>query len=351
MEEKQNDELIKMRTKSPAKTKQHRKSTMWIDSDTKGSDFSRLISRTLSCIDMTHMVNNIKKGSKYVVQVPMEYQKALNEGKLFINQNLKTGVKWPSLYEKLPSGKRKFVCNLPIDEENFVQGNPFSDIVQEYNNIYLQKMIRKLDEKMQETLDIVQEIKLGQWADRIADLKAGRDLLMRAMGLKDDNEKKLDIVNARQLMTSAQRKILEGFKILVLRYKPISDVKWIREACEALHEGYFDRKQDEFDDIQECYSLYIDATMMVAYSYLVTGNREIAENVFKEAEDNIRELGLNYDAVKTLGYIHNGINVVDYIEKNEMIRSKKRLCLKQNKYDTIGIIVDSDVLMEAINNE
>lgn len=351
MEERQNDEIIKKETESPAKTRRHRESVMWIDPDTKGFDFLGLISRALSCMDMTHIVNNIKKGSKYVVQIPMEYQKAFDEGKILINQNSKTGVKWPSLYEKLPSGKRKFVCNLPIDEESFIQGNPFSDMVQEYNNIYLQKMIRKLDEKMQETLDIVQEIKLGQWADRVADLKAGSDMLMRTMDLKDVEERRLDIANARQLLTSAQRKILEGFKILVTRYKPISDIKWVREVCEALHEGYLDRKQDEFDDIQECYSLYIDATMMVAYSYLVTGNRDIARSVFENAETNIKELGLDFDAVKTLGYIHNGMNVVEYIEKNEMLRAKKKACLNQKKYDTIGITVDSDVLMEEINNE
>ena len=70
-----------------------------------------------------------------------KYRQAFEDGKLIMNQNTKTNVMWPTLYEELENRKRKFVAPLPIKEQERLLQNPFSDLATSYHNLYMQHAI------------------------------------------------------------------------------------------------------------------------------------------------------------------------------------------------------------------
>lgn len=95
----------------------------------------------MQCLNFADITSKIKAGTQYVVQIPSKFQKAYETGDLFIMQNSKTGVKWPSLMEVTESGRQQIVSPLPIAEQSFVQGNPFQDLALGYHNRFPQSEI------------------------------------------------------------------------------------------------------------------------------------------------------------------------------------------------------------------
>ena len=57
----------------------------------KGADFKGILAQLSQYADIGHSLTHIEKLKQYVVQVPLQYQRALEEGTYFINQNQTTG--------------------------------------------------------------------------------------------------------------------------------------------------------------------------------------------------------------------------------------------------------------------
>ena len=143
--------------------------------ETEGIDPNGMLAKLMQYANMADALSHVERSLEYVVQIPIKHQEAFETGKVFINQNSKTGVMWPTLYEKLENGKRKFVDNLPIKQEEIVHGNPFESIAVSYHNLYMQTQIAELADALQETYQAVRRIEQGQMDDRIGLLIAGRD--------------------------------------------------------------------------------------------------------------------------------------------------------------------------------
>jgi hypothetical protein len=58
----------------------------------EGVDFKGILAQLSQYASIGNVLTHIEKVKKYVVQVPLQYQKALDEGLNFINQNQTTGV-------------------------------------------------------------------------------------------------------------------------------------------------------------------------------------------------------------------------------------------------------------------
>jgi len=149
-----------------------------VTSETKGIDINSLLTQLFRYANIGDTLAHVEKRLEYVVQIPLKYKEAFDAGELFINENSKTGVMWPTLYKILDNGKRQFVDNLPIKQEEILRGNPFQRIEQSYHNIYLQQQINELAEIMNQTYHVVEHIEQGQKDDRIGLLLAGRDQIM-----------------------------------------------------------------------------------------------------------------------------------------------------------------------------
>lgn len=319
-----------------------------VSEDTEGIDLFGIIARLSQYANVTNAITHVQKEMLYVVQIPVKYQKAFDAGDLMMNQNSKTGVLWPTLYEKLDTGKRKFVDNLPIKQEEVIQGSPFESIAVSYHNIYMQQQINELAELMKQTYKAVERIEQGQMDDRIGLLMAGRDQIVLAMHL-EGSEKELAIALGRNQIFTAQRQLLQTFMRRVTNFEPLSDSGWNRFWTEFFHDGYHSQKDKEFYEIQGYYSLYLQATQMLAQSYTICGQLEEAESVFKIAEQDMS--AISFEALKTLRYIHEKNENMLYYHAGDYIDAEKEICMEQAKdYDGITIEVTGEKLLEVFKN-
>ena len=138
------------------------KKIMYITPKTEGVDYNGILAKLAQYVNIADSIVHVEKTAKYVVQIPAKYKDAFDAGKVFINQNSKTGVMWPTLYETLNSGKRKFVDNLPIKQEDMLRNNPFESIADSFHNIYMQQQLSELSERIALTYETVKRIEQGQ---------------------------------------------------------------------------------------------------------------------------------------------------------------------------------------------
>lgn len=319
-----------------------------ITSSKKDIDFDGVLARLMQYTNMADALAHIERAVEYVVQIPVKHQKAFQAGELFINQNSKTGVMWPTLYKSLEGGKRQFVDNLPIRSEEIIQGNPFESIAIGYHNLYMQQRINELAEIMNQTYRTVERIEQGQKDDRIGFLLAGRDQILLAIN-SESKERVIAIEQGRSNMFVAQKQLLQTFKRRVNSFEAISESKWKRFGTELLYSGSLRRKDKEFMEIQEYYALYLHATQMIAASYAICGQIESAEQVFNIAEKEMKMIDFN--ALKTLQYIHKENTEMFYYHADEYVASERNICLEDAQdYDAISIQISGEKLLEVFEN-
>ena len=255
---------------------------------------------------------------------------------------------WPTLYEVLENGKRKFVDNLPIKQEEIIHGNPFESIAVSYHNLYMQQQLAELADALQETYQVVKRIEQGQMDDRIGFLKAGRDQIRYSLNAPPE-ERIADMASGRSNMLTAQKQILQTFKSRVNNFEPLPESKFSRFRMELMHSGAHRKKDQEFKDIQNYYALYLQATQMVAASYTICGQLDAAKQVFVDAEQEMREI--DFSALQTLRYIHKKNTEMFYDHAADYIAVEREICLEEaQEYDVISLQISGEKLLEVCKN-
>ena len=313
----------------------------------KFSIFS-LLNSLMQYANITDAFTCIEKTTDYVVQIPFKYKNEFDAGKVFINQNSKTGEMWPTLYKKLESGKREFVANLPIKKENLIQGNPLDRFANSCHNICMQQQIYNLTEAIEQTYRVVERIEQGQKDDRIGTLQAGRKHIILAMNQPpEDRAAAMELGRANMLC--AQSQIFETFKRRVRAYEPIPDSMFLRIAREFRHSGYLSRRDKEFDEIQEYYDLYLQSTQLIAASYILCGLSEAAKQVYDMAKEEMEEV--DFTNLKSLHYLHHMDQEMFYYHACEYIEAEKDVCLEGiQEYDSITVEITGEKLLEVFEN-
>lgn len=180
-----------------------------------------LLAKLTQYANVADALAHVEKSVEYVVQIPLKHKEAFQAGDLFLNQNSKTGVLWPTLYKALDSGKREFVDNLPIKEEELFRGNPFESVAISYHNLYMQQQINELAEVMNRTYKAVERIEQGQMDDRIGLLIAGRDQIILSMHLPQE-ERFTAIELGRSKLLTAQKQLLQTLKRRIGNFEAIA---------------------------------------------------------------------------------------------------------------------------------
>lgn len=316
--------------------------------DTKRRDASGIISKLVQFASIGNTIANIDKRVEYVVQIPLKHKEAFEAGELLINKNAKSGVMWPTLYKTLDNGKRQFVDNLPIKQEEILHGNPFQSIAQSYHSLYLQQQINELAEMINKTYKVVERIEQGQKDDRIGILLAGRDQIILSLNL-NPNERQTAIQLGRNQILTAQKQLLQTFKRRISLFEALPESSFKRFWLELKHSGTLQERDRDFEEIQEYYSLYLQATQMLATSYTICGQVDEAEKVFQIAEQDMAEI--DFDAVKTLRFIHKKNDDMLYYHAKDYISVEKDICLEDAKeYEYITFNVSGEELLEAYEN-
>lgn len=195
--------------------------------------------------NVTDALAHVEKTVEYVVQIPLKHKEAFEAKELFLNQNSKTGVMWPTLYKYLDNGKRQFVDNMPIKQEEIFRGNPFETVASSYHNLYIQNKINDLSELMNRTYYVVERIEKGQTDDRIGHLIAGRNQIVYALN-PDYEDRNIAIENGRSNLLIAQGQLFQTLKRRVEGFEAVPQSSVNRFVNELKHSGYLREKDQDF---------------------------------------------------------------------------------------------------------
>ncbi len=313
-----------------------------------GFDVDGMLAKLMQYANMADALSHVERTLEYVVQIPIKHREAFEAGEVFLNENTKTGVLWPTLYETLENGKRKFVDNLPIKQEEIIRGNPFESMAISYHNLYMQQQIAELADALQETYQAVRRIEQGQMDDRIGLLMAGRDQIRFSLNASPE-ERIAAMAQGRGNLLVAQKQLLQTFKSRVGRFEPLPEGSFSRFRMELMHAGAHRRRDQEFMEIQQYYALYLQATQMVAASYAICGQMDAAEQVFIEAELEMKEI--DFGALQTLHYIHKKNTDMFYYHAADYITAEREICLEEaQEYDAISLQVTGAKLLEVFEH-
>lgn len=314
-------------------------------------DYMGALDKVAQYVNMAGIVNTIEKGVEYVVQIPAKYQKQFEEGEYFINKNKTTGIEWPTLMRKAENGQYRFVDDLPIKQQEFIKGNPFQDICDSYHNIVMQQQLAQIADTVAEVYETVKMIEVGQQDDRIALIETGKKQIRRAMLMRNEEDKKESLREGVNNLSLGQEQIGKALVRRVEAFKALPDNGVSLFFTTLARPGYLSRKDDEVEAIQECYSMYIEATKMLAATYAYRGDLEVVEQIFQDSSDFLR--GIDFSAVKTIELSHEGVDLSDWFFNRpvEYIELEKASCLESAKeYDYLQIAVAGDDLLEVIKD-
>lgn len=315
----------------------------------EGVDFNGMLAMLAQHVNVGYTLTHIEPTLEYVLQFPVKYRDAFNKGELFLNDSTKTGVTWPTLYERLENGKRKFVDNLPVKKEEILHGNPFESIAVSCHNLYLQKQVAELADKLEEARREIKRIGQGQMDDRIGLLLAGYDQIRFALDASQE-EKNTEIAHGRGCMLTAQKQFLQTLKSRVSEFEAVPESRMLRFGMELRRSGSLRRKDQEYMEIQRCYGLFLQATRMVAASYAICGREDAAEQVFTDAEKEMEKL--DFSALETLRHIHNENTELFCYHAAEYIAVERDIYIEDMRgYDVISIQVSGEKLLEVFEND
>lgn len=299
------------------------------------------------------IIGKLQKGAEYIVQVPTQYQAALDAGTLEMMHGAESGKTWATIVKKLANGKQEIVCNCPIKEQMCFQGNPVQSLANTHQNLFMQQKLAELSAQVQEVYDVVLRIEQGQMDDRIGKLTSGRDALLLALKNPEDSSRIREIELARAQISEAQHQIGQVFKSRIEQFRPISEKKWIRHFREITSPktNYLKKQDEEFEKLQEYYEFYLRATQLLAWSYLAIGDTNRANMVFEQSMEFLKTIDFSH--VETLDYIYPEGSMSDAFYNNSIfyVQEEKKVCLEDVRpYDYVQVHVTSDDLKEVLGD-
>ena len=313
-------------------------------------DFRGIINTLCQSINIAGVLDKVQKGVEYVVQIPVELQKGFDAGAYWIMENGKTGMQWPMLMEKGADGKKRIVMPLPVKKQAVIQGNPIRQITEHYHNVYMQQQLSELSGLIETTLDTVKRIEQGQMDDRIGLLNAGRQGVVLAISQKDDAGRASALQNAINNINIAQNQVLETFKRRVEEFQPIPKRPAMQFLNECIKTGYLDNKDDEYSNILEYYSLYLQATQMLAGVYAIMGDIDTAGMVYDMSIAQMENI--DFSKLSTMEYAHKGRTFEKIYESAvPCLQAEKQIGLEEAKqYECLTISLSGEKLLEAITD-
>jgi len=339
----------------PAETAQDQKPVpaegkcLYITQESKGFDFRALLGQVVQCVNMAEVLGEIKAGTQYVVQIPAQFRAAYESGEMFLMENMKTGKMWPSLMKITENGQHQVVTPLPIAKQAVVQGNPVQELAAGHHNMLMQQQVAQLTAMLERTYRVVERIEHGQMDDRIGLLEAGKNGLILAMSMPEGDERSRQIDSSRQNLLVAQAQIGKTLERRAMEFQPLSKVAVIRFFREVAHDGYLAEKRRDVQEMQEYYDLYLQATKLLAASYVMCGNLQTAEETFRLSEATIR--AIDFSKVATISYQHKELEDMFYSAPTGYIATERDACLEEARhYDYVAIEASGEKLLEVLGS-
>ncbi len=299
-------------------------------------DYMGALDRAAQYVNMANVANTIEKGVKYLVQVPVKNTKG-------------AGAELASLLKLTENGKLKLVDQLPINQPD--QANPYQDICNSYHNIVMQQQLGQIAETVSETYETIKMMAVGQHDDRLALIESGKEQILLAMSIQDEEHKKDLLRSGAHDLLLGKEQIGKALARKVENFKALPDGKFSLILNTLAKPDYLSKKDDEVEAIQDCYSMYVEATKMLATAYAYAGETGAVEQTFKKSVSFLKDI--DFSAVKTIGISHKDADLSDWFFNHpvEYVEAEKRPCLEAAKeYDYVQIEVSGEDLLEVLKD-
>ena len=299
-------------------------------------DYMGALDRAAQYVNMANVANTIEKGVKYLVQVPVKNTKGAS-------------AELASLLKLTENGKLKLVDQLPINQTD--QGNPYQDICNSYHNIVMQQQLGQIAETVSETYETIKMMAVGQHDDRLALIESGKEQILLAMSIQDEEHKKDLLRSGAHDLLLGKEQVGKALARKVESFKALPDGKFSLILNTLAKPDYLSKKDDEVEAIQDCYSMYVEATKMLATAYAYAGETGAVEQTFKKSASFLKDI--DFSAVKTIRISHKDADFSDWFFNHpvEYVEAEKRPCLEAAKeYDYVQIEVSGEDLLEVLKD-
>ena len=138
----------------------------------------------------------------------------------------------------------------------------------------------QLSERVEETYQTVKMIERGQQDDRIALIEAGRKEIMLALTLQDENDRNEQIRLGIHNLLLGREQIGKAMVRRIEDFEPLPESRVVLFLNTLAHNNYQNKKDDEIENVQECYEMYLQATKMIAGAYAYKGEMAAVEQTF-----------------------------------------------------------------------
>ena len=314
--------------------------------------FNEVLSRTLEFINVNDIVENIQKGSEYIVQIPAEFQKQYESGEYWIMKNSQSGKEWPALVRMGEDGRQKIVTPLSIKKESFIQGNPIQDLTQQFQMAQLQSAIQEQTELLESICKNVKHIQKGQMNDRIALIESGKKEIIFALQRSDsDPNKQTAIEFGISQLCLGQEQIYAELKLQIEEFDSIPKQKILQWVQGIVHSDYWNRKSKEYNSIVNLFELYEESTKYIAAAHILIDQPQVIKTIYLDSLAKLKEL--DYSNVQSIENMYSSEEYSFFYKiDSQLLKKDEKECIQlSKKLDGLTIEISGERLLEAINHE
>lgn len=322
--------------------------------DFDGTRAKNILAQIVQYAQLTgDFIKSISSDSMYVLDVPKKIADGLKKGTFELMQKKDTKESLAAVYE-IVDGKKKLFTNLPVKETKIQNPVASRDITMGFQQLALQQQMAVVLNEIEDVHRTVALIEKGQQDDRFAEIKSGYDLLRIALKTGDEEKRNRLIENAMQTISSGSNKVQMAMSRRIDNFEaiPNSDAKLYLKMLLS-RKNYIKQKDEEYDEICECFDYCETASRLMAYASMMEGEPRRVDEIYSLQEDYIKSLDVR--GLRSMSKIHPEISFDDewYSNPQGYIDEIKQEYTDfiNGKYDYVAIETSGAQLLEVLENE
>ena len=304
---------------------------------------------------MKDQITDIEPEKRYYLDLTKEMKDKLEKGEAWFTEKAANGKPMGQLRHRV-DGKNVIMANPDIIAEQ-IPVKPKTDPRQMSNSIYqaaLQQQMADLSQKMDEIQHVVKRIEEGQMDDRFAKIEAGEQTLRLAYRATDEKSRKELVANAIPMLQEGSESIKKVIKRRLNEFEQIpSKGRALKLKMWMSPTNYVDKKNREFDDIQNCFEYYDRAQKLTAIACMMMNEPGAMEEVFFQQEKFINSL--NTAKLKSMENLHYNIDFSgEWFYSPRAFLDGTRLQyldFTNENYDVVSIEVSGQQMLEVLNHD
>lgn len=244
-----------------------------IDSDIDGfatkklkSDIHSVLGNIFEVFGIAYNAKNVIDPSKvYVAKFSPELLKKMQTNDIQFLRDKVTDEILPVLYDYTEKG---FGGQVRLELKGEVSRQDFSNLFGSFSNLIEQKRYDDLSEQLQEIFLTVKTIERGQQNDRIAEVISGKNQLISALSVEDDETVKKNLIaNAISSLFTGKEKIERSLCDKLDSLSKVPSSSFLQFIFSLFRNKYIIKRKNEYEEIQELFKYYCVALSALAYGY------------------------------------------------------------------------------------